>query len=70
MVNKSDYLKFLKAAFLHPRKYLASNLAHALNLEKAKILALFAEMDWSHQRRPQELKIQEYLDLYVALGYK
>lgn len=62
--DRARYLKFLKACFLQPRKYMVSNLAHGLQKPKEKIIQILESLKISSQIRADQLKIQEFLELY------
>ena len=62
--DRRRYLKFLKACFLHPRKYLLSNLAHGMNTPKEQVKAHFDKMGLSSQVRAGELTIEKFLELF------
>ena len=62
--DRQKYLKFLKACFLHPRKYLASNLAHGMQTSKEQVKIHFDKMGLSSQVRAGELTIEKFLELF------
>ncbi len=62
--SRRKYLKLLKSAFLQPRKYMASNLAHGLDLPKEKVFQVLESQKINPQIRADQLKIQEFLELY------
>ena len=62
--NRRDYLKFLKACFLHPRKYLSSNLAEGRGLGKEEVKKRFESGGWDPQLRGDQLTPQKFLELY------
>lgn len=62
--NRKKFLKFMKSAFLQPRKYMVSNLAHGLDLPKEKVLEILAKKKVDPQIRAGQLKIQEFLELF------
>lgn len=68
--NPKDYLKFLKACFLHPRKMMISNLIEGLSFERAELTKKFEELGLSLKIRAQEVLLQQYIELYFSLGYK
>lgn len=62
--DRKKYLRFLKSCFLQPRKYMVSNLAHGLQQPKDKVTAILEKMQISSQIRADQLKIQDFLELY------
>lgn len=54
----------MKAAFLQPRKYMVSNLAHGLQQPKEKVVETLDSQKISAQIRADQLKIQDFLELF------
>lgn len=64
VANRRRYLKFLKASFLHPRKYLLSNLAEGWGVGKEAARAKFIEGGWDPQIRGDQLTPEKFLELF------
>lgn len=67
-LERKRYLKFVKAAFVHPRKLLVSNWAEAYGLSKDKSIPVLAQRGFHEKIRPAELKVQDYIDLFSEIG--
>ena len=65
--NRLQYLSFLKACFLHPRKLLVSNLASLGRKNKEELSVLFESMSLGPKVRAEELTLKQFLALYRAL---
>lgn len=59
------FLKVMKAAFLHPRKYLVSNLGEGLGLPKDEVKERFVRAQWNPQIRADQLAPEKFLELYA-----
>jgi 16S rRNA (adenine1518-N6/adenine1519-N6)-dimethyltransferase len=70
VINKKQFLKFTKSCFLHPRKYMASNLVEGISQPREKILEAFVQAKISEKTRAQQLSVEQFLDLYSLLGYR
>lgn len=68
--HKKQFLKFVKACFLHRRKLMLSNLKEGLALSEEKLQNAFTELGVNLKARAQELNIQQFVDLYQKLGYE
>jgi 16S rRNA (adenine1518-N6/adenine1519-N6)-dimethyltransferase len=62
--DRRRYLKFLKACFLHPRKYLLSNLAEGVGLGKEEVRRRFEEGSWDPRLRADQLSPEKFLELF------
>ncbi|MCE3009239.1 MAG: 16S rRNA (adenine(1518)-N(6)/adenine(1519)-N(6))-dimethyltransferase RsmA [Proteobacteria bacterium] len=59
------FLKWVKAAFLHPRKLLASNMAAGqAKVSKAKVSEWLVSRGFSEKARPGELSVKDYIDFF------
>jgi 16S rRNA (adenine1518-N6/adenine1519-N6)-dimethyltransferase len=67
-LDRLRYLKFVKAAFVHPRKLLVSNWNEAYGLTKEKSIPALAKKGFHDKIRPAELKVQDYIDLFAEIG--
>ncbi|MFZ4461063.1 MAG: 16S rRNA (adenine(1518)-N(6)/adenine(1519)-N(6))-dimethyltransferase RsmA [Patescibacteria group bacterium] len=68
--SKSDkrFLKVLSVGFLHPRKFLASNLVSGnIGVTKEQVTACFESLGLSLQVRPGELTMSNWKDLAKAI---
>lgn len=68
--DRKAYLKFVKGCFVQPRKLMVSNISASLGRPKDQILAIFSTMKLNEKVRAEELKLQQFLELYQQLGYK
>ncbi|MBX2996417.1 MAG: ribosomal RNA small subunit methyltransferase A [Bdellovibrionaceae bacterium] len=62
--NKRDYLRFLKACFSQPRKYMASNLAGEYALPKEEVKSRLESWGFNPQTRAEQLSLQNFLEIY------
>ncbi|MFN7453753.1 MAG: rRNA adenine N-6-methyltransferase family protein, partial [Pseudobdellovibrionaceae bacterium] len=61
------YLKWVKAAFLHPRKLLASNMAEANSrISKSQVSDWLQQKGFSEKARPGELFVKDYIDFFQS----
>lgn len=67
MKSRRSYLRFLKACFLHPRKMMISNLIEGLGRSREVLLKIFQDRDLNEKTRAGELRLQQFLDLYMHL---
>ncbi|GIL16805.1 MAG: ribosomal RNA small subunit methyltransferase A [Oligoflexia bacterium] len=63
--DRKKYLKFLKAAFLHPRKLMSSNLEQGLGIAREIILEKLAAQGFDPKIRAQEMSVKMFQDLYL-----
>lgn len=66
--NKRKYFKFVKAAFLHPRKLMASNLQEGLSIPKERAVEILLKLKLGEKARAGELSVQQFVDFYHELG--
>ena len=66
--DKRKYFKFIKAAFLHPRKLMASNLQEGLSISKERACEVLRSLKLSEKARAGELHLQQFVDFYHELG--
>lgn len=67
---RDDRLRFFKivhAGFAHKRKLLASNLAEGLHVPRQSIIAVFEKLRISTSARAQELSVEEWEHISLAL---
>lgn len=57
------YLRVVRAGFTQPRKTLANSLAQGLGLDRRDVDAWLADARIAPTRRPQELRVHEWLQL-------
>lgn len=62
--EKVKYFKFVKGAFLHPRKLMSSNLQEALNLPKERTAQKLKEMGLTATARAEELNLKQFLTFF------
>jgi len=70
ITNPADFLRFVKACFLHPRKLMLSNLCEGLGRTRADLQPAFESLKIKDKIRAQQLKVQQFVELYRALGYR
>jgi 16S rRNA (adenine1518-N6/adenine1519-N6)-dimethyltransferase len=70
VLNPKDFLKFLKACFLHPRKLMISNLLSLGVFNRPALAEIFEAHKLSEKVRAEELTLIQFMGLYRALGYK
>jgi 16S rRNA (adenine1518-N6/adenine1519-N6)-dimethyltransferase len=63
--NKRDYLRFLKACFSQPRKYMASNLAGEYHIPKEDIKKSLETWGFNPQTRAEQLSLENFLEIYT-----
>jgi 16S rRNA (adenine1518-N6/adenine1519-N6)-dimethyltransferase len=66
--NKKKYFKFVKAAFLHPRKLMASNLQEGISVSKERAVEILQKLKLGEKARAGELSVQQFVDFYHELG--
>lgn len=62
--DRRAYLKLMKSAFLAPRKYMLSNLCQGLGHPKEKIQSVLEAQGVSVQTRADQLKVQDFIELF------
>lgn len=65
--DKKKFFKFVKAAFLHPRKLMASNLQEGLSIPKEKAVDVLKTLKLGEKARAGELSVQQFVDFYYEL---
>lgn len=68
IINKLNYLKFVKACFLQPRKLMLSNLQNGLKLEKDLMANKFIDMNIDLKARAGQLSVEQFKILYFKLN--
>lgn len=68
VADKRKYFKFVKAAFLHPRKLMASNLQEGLSISKERAVEILLKLKLGEKARAGELSVQQFVDFYHELG--
>ncbi len=68
VADKKKYFNFVKAAFLHPRKLMASNLPERLPITKEKAVEILKSLKLPEKARAGELSVQQFVDFYHQLG--
>lgn len=66
--DKRKYFRFVKAAFVHPRKLMASNLQEQLPITKEKAGDILKKLGLPEKARAGELSVQQFVDFYHELG--
>lgn len=60
-----DFFKFVRAGFLNRRKLLQKNLMALVGKEnREKIGNIWVKLNWNHNRRAQELSVDEWVKLF------
>lgn len=65
--NRRNYVLFLKAAFLHPRKLMLSNLVEGLGKPKEFFAEHFAAMKIDPQIRAGQVRLAQFMELYSRI---
>jgi 16S rRNA (adenine1518-N6/adenine1519-N6)-dimethyltransferase len=68
VADKKKYFRFVKAAFLHPRKLMASNLQEGYSVSKEKAVEVLLKMKLGEKARAGELSVKQFVDFYHELG--
>jgi 16S rRNA (adenine1518-N6/adenine1519-N6)-dimethyltransferase len=66
--RRPGFLKLVQAGFAQPRKQLANSLAQGLGVPKGEALALLARAGIPPDRRPQELDLDEWRQLFNTVA--
>lgn len=66
--DKVKYFKFVKAAFLHPRKLMSSNLEEGLSVPKDTATKLLVKMGLPEKARAGQLSVKQFVEYYHELG--
>ena len=66
--RRPGFLKLVQAGFAQPRKQLANSLAQGLGAPKGEALALLARAGIPPDRRPQELDLHEWRQLFNTVA--
>lgn len=67
VADKKKYFKFVKAAFLHPRKLMASNLEEGLSISKERAVEILKKLHLGEKSRAGQLSVQQFVDFYHEL---
>ncbi len=67
VADKKKYFKFVKAAFLHPRKLMSSNLQEGLSIPKDRVTETLKILKLNEKARAGELSVQQFVDFYHEL---
>ncbi len=67
--NKKKFLKFLKAAFLHPRKTMMSNLVSLGDVQKSTLELVFKSNQWDFMIRPHQISVVQFARLYRQIYF-
>lgn len=70
ITNEKKFFKILKACFAGKRKQIHNTLVNNLRLDKNLILTILSELKINPMARPQELSIEEWLELTKILNLK
>jgi 16S rRNA (adenine1518-N6/adenine1519-N6)-dimethyltransferase len=65
ITDPSGYLRFIKSAFLHPRKKVANNWQEGLALSKEQVQDLLLSEKLSESARPHEISIKQFQSLFA-----
>lgn len=65
ITDLSGYLKFVKSAFLHPRKKVANNWQEGLALSKEQVQKLLLSQNLSPSARPHEISVKQFQNLFA-----
>lgn len=65
--NPRKFAKFLKAAFLNPRKKLVNNLRSIYRVETAELHELFSKNSIPQNARASELQFQQWVRIYQEI---
>jgi 16S rRNA (adenine1518-N6/adenine1519-N6)-dimethyltransferase len=68
VADKQKYFHFVKAAFLHPRKLMASNLGERMPITKDRAMEILKSMKLPEKARAGELSVQQFVDFYHQLS--
>ena len=66
--DRRAYFKFVKAAFVHPRKLMVSNLEERLPVTKARAIEIMLSFDLSEKTRAGQLSVQQFVDFFHKLS--
>jgi len=66
--SKLKFLKFLKACFYQPRKFMISNLESQYNIAKSKGLEIFKKIDISEKIRAEQLTVEQFHELFKLIN--
>jgi len=64
-VERTRFLKFVKACFIHPRKLMVSNLQEGFSIPKEKTLQIFKEQGIGEKVRAEELTLEQFHQFYI-----
>lgn len=69
-IDNQDLMKLVRAGFSEKRKKLSNSIAGGLQLEKAEIIDVIKSVGLKELCRAQELTLENWHDLYVAMSNK
>lgn len=64
IADEKKFFRILKACFAGKRKQLHNTLVNNLRLDKAKVLKILSSLNIKLETRPQELSIQDWINLH------
>lgn len=65
--EKKHFFNFVKAAFIHPRKLIASNLEETLGIKKVEVQRRLNQHHLPEKARPSQLKVCQFWEIYKEL---
>lgn len=65
--HPKSYLKFLKACFLHPRKFMITGLTERIPLSKEQILSCYSKLGLDPKVRSGQLSVDQLIKLHHLL---
>ncbi len=68
--DRSQFLKYIKACFIQPRKLMVSNIMQGTGQPREEIIAGFDRLKLKEKIRAQEVSVKQFIALYQVLGYK
>ena len=66
--RKRKFLTFIKGAFIHPRRILLNNLVETVSMDRELLQQAWVRRGWDHRLRPQQVTVEQYLDLFAEIG--
>ena len=68
LADEKRFFKIIKACFSGKRKQIHNTLVNNLHLEKEQALKILSELKISSRARPQELTIEQWIELYKMIN--
>ena len=68
--EREQFLKFIKACFLQPRKLMISNLMQGSGKSRDFLITGFDNLKLKEKIRAQEVTVKQFIALYQVLGYR